>query len=103
MKPGKSKNIGWYKVLKNKYLIASILFLAWIVFFDENSFVSHAENKRRLRELNRQKDYYQERIVSDKQKLEDLNAGIKELEKFAREQYYMSKADEDLYIVVEKD
>jgi cell division protein DivIC len=91
-----------YKVLKNKYFIASVLFLAWIVFFDENSFVSHAENKRRLNELNRQKEYYIERINSDNQKLEDLNAGKNELEKFAREQYFMSKPDEDIFIVVEE-
>ena len=93
----------WSKVLKNKYFIASILFLAWIVFFDENSFVSHAENKRRLNELNKQKEYYLDQIGEDKQKLEDLNAGEKELEKFAREQYYMSKPDEDLFIVIEED
>jgi len=93
----------WGRVLKNKYFIASLLFLAWIIFFDDNSFVSHAENKRRLNELNRQKEYYQERIEADKQKLEDLNAGINELEKFAREQFFMSKPDEDIFIVVEKD
>jgi cell division protein FtsB len=92
----------WMKAVKNKYLIASILFLTWIVFFDENSFVSHAENKRRLNELNKQKEYYLERIEADKQKLEDLNAGKKQLEKFAREQYYMSKPDEDLFIVIEE-
>lgn len=98
-----SNSSKWAKVLKNKYFIASVLFLAWIIFFDENSFVSHAENKRRLNELNQQKEYYQERIKADKQKLEDLNAGINELEKFAREQFFMSKPDEDIFIVVEQD
>jgi cell division protein FtsB len=98
-----SNSSKWGKVLKNKYFIASVLFLAWIIFFDENSFVSHAENKRRLNELNQQKEYYQERIKADKQKLEDLNAGINELEKFAREQFFMSKPDEDIFIVVEQD
>jgi cell division protein DivIC len=97
--PGKKK---YLNLLKNKYFIASILFLTWIVFFDENSFVSHAENKRRLYELNKQKEYYQERIAEDKQKIEDLNAGKNELEKFAREQFLMSKPDEDVYIVIEE-
>ncbi len=101
---GKGKfNLKWGKILKNKYFIASILFLAWIVFFDENSFVSHSENKRRLKEFTRQKEYYEELIRSDKQKLEDLSAGEKELERFAREQFFMSKPDEDIYIVVEED
>jgi cell division protein FtsB len=39
----------------------------------------------------------------DKQKLEDLKAGEEKLEKFAREQYFMSKPDEDVFVVVEND
>lgn len=91
------------KMLSYKYLIAIILFLAWILFFDENSIVIHQQNKKRLHELTQQKVYYKERIESDKQKLEDLRSGVEELEKFAREQYYMSKPDEDVFIVVEEE
>ena len=91
------------KMLSYKYLIAIILFLAWILFFDENSIVIHQQNKKRLQELTQQKVYYKERIESDKQKLEDLKSGVEELEKFAREQYYMSKPDEDVFIVVEEE
>lgn len=94
---------GILKVVRNKFLVATILFLALILFFDENSIVSHMQNKRRLRELIEQKEYYKERIISDKQKLEDLKAGTADLEKFAREQYFMSKPDEDVFIVVDKD
>jgi len=98
-----SKKSKWLKVLGSKYFIATVLFLAWIIFFDENSMVTHQENKQRLEELTQQKKYYKEKITSDEQKLEDLNAGKQELEKFAREQYYMSKPDEDVFIVVEED
>lgn len=87
----------------NKYVIALIIFGAMIIFFDENSIVSHVKNKRQLNELVQQKEYYIERIAVDKQKLEDLNKGKEELEKFAREQYYMSKPDEDVFIVVEEE
>jgi len=90
------------KVLMYKYLVAVILFLAWIVFFDENSIIAHQKNKKQLQELLQQKEYYKERIKSDRQKLEDLKSGKENLEKFAREQYYMSKPDEDVFIVVEE-
>ncbi|MFW5822642.1 MAG: FtsB family cell division protein [Tangfeifania sp.] len=93
----------WAKILGNKYFIATVLFLAWFVFFDENSFLAHRENKQRLEELIRQKEYYIEKIASDKQKLKDLNAGKEQLEKFAREQYFMSQPDEDIFIVVEEE
>ena len=90
------------KIWRNKYLVATILFFAWIVFFDENSIVSHNRNKRILKELSEQKETYREQIKSDKQKLEDLNSGPENLEKFAREQFYMSKPDEDVFIVEER-
>lgn len=103
MKQKKSKRRGWLKIIRNKYFIATLLFLVWIIFFDENSFVTHRENKQRLQELTQQKNYYKQKIKEDDQKLEDLQAGEQELEKFAREQYYMSKPDEDVFIVVEED
>ena len=98
----KEVKTGLLKIVRNKYLVTTILFLAFIIFFDENSIVSHQKNRQRLNELIEQKEYYKERIIADKQKLEDLNSGSQNLEKFAREQYYMSKSDEDVFIVVEK-
>ena len=91
------------KILKNKWIVTSILFVIWIVFFDENSIVSHQKNKRRLFELKQQEEYYKERIEADKQKLVDIEAGEEKLEKFARGQYFMSKPDEDVFVIVEKD
>ncbi|KAF0234043.1 MAG: septum formation [Prolixibacteraceae bacterium] len=96
-------NSGVFKILRNKYVIASLLFLTWIIFFDENSIVSHQKNKRRLYELKQQEEYYRARIEADKEKLEDLKAGEEKLEKFAREQYYMSKPGEDVFVVVDHD
>ncbi len=90
------------KIWRNKYLVATIIFLAVIIFLDENSIVSHSRNNRRLKELTEQKEFYREQIKQDKQKLEDLNAGPESLEKFAREQFYMSKPDEDVFIVEKK-
>jgi cell division protein DivIC len=89
------------KVLSRKYLVATVLFLAWIFFFDENSIVSHQRQRRQLREMLQQKEYYIGQIAADKIKLEELNSGLNDLEKFAREQYHMSKPDEEVFIVIE--
>lgn len=91
-----------FKWLTNKYIVVSILFLAYIVFFDENSIVDHIKSRQQLQQLIEQKEYYKERIVSDNQKIKDLNSGVEELEKFAREQFLMSKPDEDVFIIIEK-
>lgn len=99
----KKRKYSLIKLVTNKYVIASVIFLAWILFFDENNIVSHLKNKRQLKELIQQQEYYIERIASDKQKLEDLQSGKEDLERFAREQFHMSKPDEDVYIVIEED
>lgn len=90
-----------FKLLSNKFVIASLVFVVWILFFDENSISRHLKDRRQLHELVQQKAYYQERIESDKQKYEELHKGKAELEKFAREQYYMSRPDEDVFIIEE--
>lgn len=88
--------------LRNKYYVMSLFFVVWILFFDEYSIVNHFQNKSHLREMKGQKEYYKKQINSDRQKLEEINAEQKDLEKFAREHFLLSKSDEDIYIIVEK-
>ncbi|HPF51950.1 MAG TPA: septum formation initiator family protein [Draconibacterium sp.] len=94
---------GVLKKLANKFVIASLIFASWILFFDENSISRQLKDRRQLSDLHQQKEYYQERIAADKIRYEELHKGKAELEKFAREQYYMSKPDEDVFIIVEGD
>ena len=55
---------------------------------------------RELQKLKADKEYYTKKIEEDKRKLHELKTDNHNLEKFAREQYHMKKADEDLYIVL---
>lgn len=90
------------KILKNKYFIAFMIFLIWLMFFDENNLMAHRRNKKRLATLKEQQIYYKEKISADKQKIEELRSGQENLEKYAREQFFMAKPDEDIFIIVEK-
>lgn len=96
------RNTRLFNLLKNKYFIAGLIFLLWLMFFDENNLMAHRKNKKRLRALKSQKEYYEEKIAADNRKIEELRSGQENLEKYAREQYYMSKPNEDVYIVIEK-
>ena len=90
------------KLLTNKYLVALMVFFIWIMFFDENNLVSHHRNKQQLKTLKEQRTFYREKIESDRKKLEELRSGTGNLEKYAREEFHMTRPDEDLYLVVEK-
>ena len=90
-----------YNLLKNKYFIVGLIFIVWMIFFDENNLVAHHSNKKRLSALKSQKEYYIEKIAEDNQKIEELRSGQNNLEKYAREQFYMSRPDEDVYMIIE--
>jgi len=87
-------------VFRNKYLLTIIIFLIWILLFDSNNLIARYKELRELHKLKIDREYYSKRIEADRQKLHELKTDNNNLEKFAREQYRMKKADEDLYIIL---
>lgn len=87
-------------VLRNKYILASLIFLLWILFFDSNNLIARYKELRHLNKLRADMEYYRKKTEDDARKLHELKTDNLNLEKFAREQYRMKKADEDLYIIV---
>lgn len=87
-------------VFRNKYLLTIIIFAVWILLFDSNNLISRFREMRELSRLRAEKEYYMKKIEDDRSKLQELKTDNNNLEKFAREQYRMKRADEDLYIVL---
>jgi cell division protein DivIC len=86
------------KLVKNKYLIITIVFLVWVLFFDADNVFSHYERRVELRELEARKSFLkqetQKEIDLDKQLIN--NAEV--VERLARELYYMKKSNEVVYV-----
>lgn len=87
-------------VLRNKYILASLIFLLWILFFDSNNLIARYKELRNLNKLRADMEYYRKKTEDDARKLHELKTDNLNLEKYAREQYRMKKPDEDLYIIV---
>lgn len=90
-------------ILRNKYFLTFLVFLVWIMLFDNNNLIDRYHMMKELRQLENDRDYYQNRIEEDRRKLKELKTSDRNLEKFAREQYYMKKDNEDLYILVDEE
>ena len=90
------------QLLKNKYLLSIALFSVWIIFFDGNNLIIRYGMIRDVRQLKKDCEYYNERIVTDSIMLDELKSSPEMLEKFAREQYLMKKDNEDIFIIVEE-
>ncbi|MEX0884774.1 MAG: septum formation initiator family protein [Cyclobacteriaceae bacterium] len=92
----------YLKYTKNFYFIFTVLFIIWMVFIDTNDIVSHFKLRSKLNELEKQKEFYQERKEKIKADREELMSNYKLLEKFARERYLMKRKTEDLYVIIEE-
>jgi len=89
------------KPFRNKYLLTFIVFLAWMLFFDNHNLLDRGSYYREIIILKQQKEYYQKKIQADKARLNELRTNAANLEKFAREQYLMKKDNEDIYLIDE--
>ena len=92
-----------YPYVRNKFIFTSLLFLVWMTFFDENSFISTIKNQMKLSELEAEKEHYTEEIAESTADLKLLQNDKELLEKFARERYLMKKEDEDIFVFAVED
>ncbi len=83
-------------------MLILILFLVWMFYFDTNSYFIHKELNDDVNALEETKEFYNEEIKNDKAFIEKMKDSD-EVEKYAREKYYLKKQNEDIYIIEHKD
>jgi cell division protein FtsB len=86
-------------VLRNKFLLTTVAFTVWMLFFDKNDFFAQMERKDELQELNKSKDYFTQQIEQERKFSEELKHNPTTIEKFAREKYFMKREGEDLFLI----
>ena len=88
----------WLKIVSNKYLLISLLFVVWMLFLDNYSYMDQRQINKQIDELQDNKKYYQDEIRKDKENIKLLK-NQDQVEKYAREKYFMKKDSEDIYII----
>ena len=89
----------FFPLLKNKFSLTFIVFIVWIAFFDANSLINRTANLRHVHRLENEIIFFREKIKDDNARLEELYSDPSNLEKFAREQYFMKMENEDVFII----
>ena len=92
------KDKPWFKFLSNKYVWVLLFFSTWMIFLDNYSYFDHRFLDNQIDELEANKKYYQEEIRKDQENIKKLK-NPQQIEKYAREKYYMKKDSEDIYII----
>lgn len=92
------KNNSFFKAATNIYLIILTVFVVWMLFFDENSYLTHREFDKEIKDLKTWIQHHEKRISEDKKVIKKLKDSL-ELERYAREKYLMKKENEDVFII----
>tara|TARA_R110002049_G_scaffold10507_7_gene51681 strand:- start:19601 stop:19927 length:327 start_codon:yes stop_codon:yes gene_type:complete len=95
-------NSKYLKPIKNIYVIVLVVFVVWMLFFDAHSWLFHHELNQDIDELEYQKEHYRNEMAKDDKAIKELSTE-EGIERTARENYYMKKPNEDIYIIEYED
>ena len=88
----------FFRIIRDKYFLATAFFLVWICFFDQNDVFTRVEIEKEINELKSDMSFYKEEVERLRITQEELQNSDVALERFAREKYYMKKDGEDIYV-----
>jgi len=88
-----------FKILKNKYFLAIVAFVVWMIFFDNNSLKRQRILNARIDEIKGMRAFYTTEIARNNKAIYELETNLETVEKYAREKYMMKRDSEDVFIV----
>lgn len=88
------------KIITNKYVLTSALFLLLMLFFDQNNWFTQHERETELQQTQENIDHLNGEVTRMEQELEDLNGSNARLEQYAREKYHEKRDGEDVYLII---
>ena len=93
----------WLFMRKHKYIITILLIALIVGVVDQDSYLNRRPRKAHIETLRQE-------IIDCKQRYEEADRKIRELQsnpeavaKIARERYLMKRADEDVYVFIDKE
>lgn len=91
----------FFRFLYNKYFLATVVFLAWIFFFDSNDFVSQQAQRKELKQTRAHISWLKEEVTKLNKEYNGMQHDPATLERFAREEYKMKRENEDVYVITD--
>jgi cell division protein FtsB len=90
------------RYIKNKYVIVLLCMLVYLLFLEETDLFTLGKYKSKVNDLEDQKEYLDKEIVETRQSITELSTDEAALEKFAREQHYMKRENEDVFVFIDE-
>ncbi len=90
------------RFLKNKYILATCLFVAWVTLFNDIDLLYIVECRMEVASLKNEVRDLEDKNEKTKLILSDLTTNKNSMERFARETYFMKKDNEVVYVFKER-
>lgn len=89
-----------WKRIKNKWILAFLVLFVWLLFFEDVNLFALIKTQSKINQLEKDWEYTEQRIQEVKEKKELI---LNDVEKYARETYWMKKDNEEIFIFPKKD
>ena len=90
------------RAVKNKYTLSTVVFLLWLTFFNEIDLIYIFQSRKEVAALRTEVQRMKDGNARATEALHDLTTNTYSLEKFARENYYMKRENEEVYVFKER-
>ena len=80
-------------------IIVLFALLVILFFFSDSSIPKRMKQESQIKDIQSQIELYKQQIEVDKEKLNELQSNRDDLEKFARENFFMKKENEEIFII----
>lgn len=87
----------------NRYVLVAIIFLILIFVFGPSNLFVQWELSKKLKEVEAEKQFYLDEIVKNQKASEELMTNDDNLERYAREKYWMKRDSEDVFLIIRRD
>lgn len=83
----------------NKYWLVILFFVIVTFFIGESTIAKRISYNSQIKQLESEIKYYTKEKIENEERLKALHSDNESLEKLAREQYQMTKANEELFLI----
>lgn len=95
--------IAWWNKLpapiRNRYFLTAVAFVAFMVFIDKHDVLTQISLQRTVDQLEQDSGFYRETIDHEMEVKLDMEVNR---ERFARENYFMQRDNEDVFIIIDE-
>lgn len=91
------------KYAKNRYVLVLVGLFVYLLFLEETDLFTLGKYKAKVNDLEQQKEYLDTEIIETQRSITELTTDDAALEKFAREQHYMKRDNEDVFVFLEEE